>query len=199
VADHYSADQHHLHKNILRLSNRPWADVDSMTEGLVQRWNDAVSANDTVWVLGDFSLSLAALGIVARLNGDKVLVAGNHDPCWDHHSKGSGGADMLNRYLRAGFADVYTSGVVRGHVIDGVEVVLSHLPYHGDYPHDSRYADLRPVDTGLPIVCGHVHTTWRDLYGGDGRVHRNQINVGVDVWDFCPVPASQVARLLRIL
>lgn len=195
----YAADPHFGHRNIGALCARPWTNVEQMDAALVERWNSVVGENDTTWVLGDFSLSPAALDKVSLLAGTKILVAGNHDWCWSYHPRSRGGRNesRVQRYLDAGFAQVYPSGVVTGHRIGGVEVVLSHLPYHGDSGHDERYADRRPNDTGLPLICGHVHNTWARLYGAPGRVHRGQINVGVDVWDYTPVPAEALVPYLE--
>lgn len=192
-----TADPHFGHRNIGALCERPWASVEQMDAALVRRWNEVVGPQDEVWVLGDFSLSLTPLSLVASLNGIKYLVAGNHDQCWTGHPRHGAKAERrVQRYLDAGFAEVYASGVVTGRRIAGVEVVLSHLPYYGDSGHDERYASQRPVDSGLPLICGHVHNTWARMYGGQGRIRGRQINVGVDVWDYEPVPEDVLAPLL---
>ena len=50
----YIGDPHLGHEAIIRLCNRPFADVDEMNEAIVCNWNSAVTNQDTVYVLGDF-------------------------------------------------------------------------------------------------------------------------------------------------
>jgi calcineurin-like phosphoesterase family protein len=53
-----------------------------MDEALVERWNAAVAADDTVWHLGDFAVGVPkarAAALLDRLHGTKHLVAGNAD------------------------------------------------------------------------------------------------------------------------
>lgn len=156
-----------------------------MDDGLVERWNATVQPSDTVWVLGDVALSPKAVGPVSRLNGYKILVAGNHDACWDRHR---GYQNKIDVYRQAGFDEIHSSGIVDSHRIDGHDVRLAHLPYAGDHTEYDRYADRRPLDDGRPLICGHVHTSWRT----NGR----QINVGVDVWDYAPVSAETLTELI---
>ena len=181
----YTADLHFGHRNIITYCERPWPNAEAMDAGLVERWNALVQPSDTVWVLGDVALSTKAIGPVARLHGHKILVAGNHDACWDRHRKH---AKMIDVYRAAGFAEVHASGVVNDHAIGRRNVRLAHLPYAGDHTADDRYADRRPHDDGRPLICGHVHTLWRKS--------RRQINVGVDVWDYSPVSAETLIKLL---
>lgn len=153
-----------------------------MNAALVERWNGLVRPRDRVWVLGDVALTPKALGPVAQLNGRKVLVAGNHDACWVRHKHHTRQGAV---YRDAGFAGVVDSGVVNAHRLrSGIVVRMSHLPYTGDSHGEDRYAEWRPVDDGLPLICGHVHDAWKTM----GR----QLNVGVDVWNFQPVPEELV-------
>ena len=75
-----TSDTHFLHKNIIRFCDRPFDDVEEMTEELIKRWNEVVGTADTVLHLGDFGFQYNKLKpIVDRLNGSKILVRGNHD------------------------------------------------------------------------------------------------------------------------
>ncbi len=98
--DFFIADTHFGGESIRRYENRPFASAEEMDEKLIENWNSVVSAEDTVYVLGDFSeygaddyaetdLSEAEgadskkvhkdQAILSRLNGTKILVMGNHD------------------------------------------------------------------------------------------------------------------------
>lgn len=189
----WTADLHFDHANIIKYCDRPFADVDEMNEGLVQRWNAVVSPGDRVTVLGDFSLSTKSLHWVRKLNGRKVLVAGNHDRCWEPRLKSEAALNrMLETYHEAGFETVIPRGILRGQSLFGrgrlLTVDAAHLPYAGDSHDEDRYAARRPADRGRWLLCGHVHENW--------RVFGRQINVGVDVWGYAPVHESVLCELI---
>ena len=50
---YYIADTHFGHKNVIRFDNRPFADTTLMDEVLVHNWNERVTEDDTVYILGD--------------------------------------------------------------------------------------------------------------------------------------------------
>lgn len=182
----FTADLHLGHRNIIRYSGRPFADADEMDLALIDRWNEVVEAEDTVWVLGDMALGriTETLPLVGSLRGRKLLLAGNHDRCWAGHGrKAEGWAD---RYLDAGFAEVH-QGVVPLRV-GGTDVVACHFPYRGDSQDQDRYNEHRPPDDGRWLLHGHVHERWRQ--------RDRMVNVGVDVWDFRPVAERELALLV---
>ena len=83
----YISDWHYGHKNVLGFDNRPFTSIEQMNEELIRRWNSVVSAGDLVYILGDmfWCTPKIAAPIMEQLNGQKVLVKGNHDR-W-HDSK----------------------------------------------------------------------------------------------------------------
>ena len=91
---------------------RPFTSAEHQDEVLVQNWNAVVKPTDKVYVLGDVAMKAKDLKTVLRLNGDKVLVAGNHD---------NFGAKELLKY----FMDVRAY-----HVMD--RILFSHIPVHTD-------------------------------------------------------------------
>lgn len=78
---YYIADMHFGHKNVLRFDNRPFADTELMDEVLIHNWNERVTDEDTVYVLGDafWKNEESSVKIIQRLNGHKHLIRGNHD------------------------------------------------------------------------------------------------------------------------
>jgi len=184
----WTSDQHFGHTNIIRYCNRPFADVAEMNEVLIDRWNETVSDFDEVWVLGDVALGPIeeSLALVRRLRGRKVLVAGNHDRCW------AGGGPKSTRwidvYRDAGFEEVLQGWVS---VQLGEHTALAcHLPYEGDSHDDDRFTAQRPIDEGELLLHGHVHERW--------RIKANQVNVGVDVWDYRPVSDQTILDALEV-
>lgn len=110
------SDTHFGHAGVCRFTRddgsklRPWTDPDEMDEHLVRVWNERVRPQDKVYHLGDVVINRKALRTLARLNGDKVLIRGNHDIFPDAEYR------EYFRELRA------------YHVMNGM--ILSHIPLH---------------------------------------------------------------------
>lgn len=85
----YISDNHFGHSNIIRYDNRPFMNKKQMDETMIDRWNEVVGDDDTVYILGDFSWHKedATLQIL-QLAGKKVLIKGNHDRISPKISKG---------------------------------------------------------------------------------------------------------------
>lgn len=78
----FTSDTHFGHKNIIRLSKRPFANASEMDAAIIERWNAVVKPTDDVWHLGDFAFRAGkghATEIFGKLNGHKRLIIGNHD------------------------------------------------------------------------------------------------------------------------
>ena len=79
------SDTHFGHAGVCRFLRedgsklRPWDDPSEMDEAMIKRWNERVRPNDKVYHLGDVVINRKALSTLSRLNGDKVLIRGNHD------------------------------------------------------------------------------------------------------------------------
>ena len=113
------SDTHFGHAGVCRFMRndgvtklRPWTDPDEMDEFMVKAWNERVRPNDKVYHLGDVVINRKALGIMRRLNGDKVLIRGNHDIFRD---------DEYRQYFRE---------LRAYHVMNGM--ILSHIPVHAE-------------------------------------------------------------------
>jgi calcineurin-like phosphoesterase family protein len=191
----FTSDQHFWHRNVIKYCNRPFETVEEMNEKLVQYWNELVLPDDTVYVLGDFSMAFRPVEVYPkRMNGKKILIAGNHDFCHPAH-KNSRHEENRNKwignYIANGFVEVYTQLELD---IDGTKVLMCHLPYlEENSKQDQRYPTHRPIDNGLPLLCGHVHNTWKDRKTSKGTP---MVNVGVDVWNFRPITFEEIKKLL---
>jgi calcineurin-like phosphoesterase family protein len=91
---------------------RPWDSPEEMDEAMVEAWNKTVRPKDKVYHLGDVVINRKALSIMQRLNGDKVLIRGNHDIFSD---------DEYRTYFRS---------IRAYHVLNGM--IMSHIPIHSD-------------------------------------------------------------------
>ncbi len=185
----FTSDSHFWHSNIIQYCNRPFDTVEQMNEMLIKYWNDTVGPEDTVYVLGDFSLAHRPVEtILPRLNGIKHLIAGNHDHCHPLHykKKEEKGERMRKLYLDSGFKTIKLEDTIE---IAGQLVKMHHMPYRHDHTKDERYANWRPKDEGGWLLHGHVHELWLKK--------DKQINVGVDVWDFRPVPITEIEKIIK--
>ena len=111
------SDTHFGHQGVCKFMRtdgvtklRPWDTAEEMDEAMVKAWNERVKPADKVYHLGDVVINRKALSIMARLNGDKVLIRGNHDIFRDDEYR------AYFRELRA------------YHVMNGM--ILSHIPIH---------------------------------------------------------------------
>lgn len=76
-----TSDLHLYHENIIKYTNRPFADVQEMNATLIENWNKTVKEKDDVYILGDFTMrdETFAEQLLRNLHGQKYLVKGNHD------------------------------------------------------------------------------------------------------------------------
>jgi calcineurin-like phosphoesterase family protein len=190
----FTSDPHYWHKNVIKYCNRPFSSVEEMNEMMIKNWNDVVGPNDTVYCLGDFSLAMRPVELYTRrLNGIKYLVPGNHDFCHSYHKKSRNAenrAKWIAKYEALGWIVLPEQTTLD---IPGVAVVnMCHHPYRliGGDEEDGRdkYKEWRPKDDGRWLLCGHVHEKW--------KVVDRMINVGVDQWNFRPVSAEEVSKII---
>lgn len=181
----FTSDTHFGHKNVIAYCNRPYADVDAQTEGLISNWNSVVPPESEVFHMGDFSLSKAQVPLVVpRLNGKITLIAGNHDEAGPiKHMSEKKRQYWRYKFMEWGFSDVKFEHEL---LLGGHRFKMSHFPYT---PHDERYPELLPRDEGDWLLHGHVHQSW--------KVNGRQINVGVDVWDLRPVKFKQILDIVE--
>lgn len=73
----FIADTHFGDKNIFEMSGEKkfFTSVKEKDNAIIERWNEAVAPEDTVFILGDFG----DMNYWYYLNGKKILIKGNHD------------------------------------------------------------------------------------------------------------------------
>ena len=155
---------------------RPWDSAEDMDEAMVKAWNETVRPADKVYHLGDVVINRRALSTLARLNGDKVLIRGNHDIFRDTEYR------AYFRELRA------------YHVMNGL--ILSHIPVHeaslgrfGCNIHGHLHANRVMKARGVDARTGEI------LYSDeiDPRYHC----VCVETTDFAPILLEDVYKRIE--
>ena len=79
---YFTSDLHFGHKRICELTNRwRFTTQEEHTDWLINLHNSRVQSGDTVYVLGDLSFckEKETIRILEQLNGDIVVIRGNHD------------------------------------------------------------------------------------------------------------------------
>jgi len=168
------SDTHFGHKGVCHFTRndgvtklRPWDTPEEMDEEMVKRWNERVKPTDKVYHLGDVVINRKSLSIMHRLNGDKVLIRGNHDIFKDEDYR------EHFRELRA------------YHVMNGM--ILSHIPLHPDSL--GRFG----VNIHGHTHSNRVMTEVRGEYKIDVRYHC----VCVEQTDFTPILFEDVLKRIK--
>jgi len=193
---YFTSDWHINHAKVLQFSKRPFRDVDHMHQVLINNYNSTVRGNDTCYFLGDMGMGDGDImaSIIMQLNGNKILIVGNHD------KKGR------QFWYRCGFNAVMNSSSIR---VQKHTVTMSHCPLYGVYRENTE--GMRGVDPdnlpnwhgeeknyrngfSLPDwgqfhLHGHIHSP---NSGKSVKILDRQYDVGVDANKYRPVNLSQI-------
>ena len=155
---------------------RPFSSAEEMDEFMVKAWNDRVRPNDKVYHLGDVVINRKFLSVLGRLNGDKVLIRGNHD------------IFKLEDYT-AYFRDVRGYDVKNGMILSHIPVHVESLGRFGVNIHGHLHANRVMRIRGVDVKTGEV------LYSDeiDPRYHC----VCVEHTDFAPISLEEVYERIR--
>lgn len=173
---YFTADMHFGHENVIKFDNRPFKSLEEMDEELIKRWNNKVGKADLVYSLGDMFWKNQdyVTNILKRLNGQIILIKGNHDR-WLHNAK--------NKSLLAGLKDYDEI------TIDSKKIVLSHYPIHF---YNGHYH-------GAIMLYGHTHSTREDDFVKQIASQLNNLecpvqmyNVGCMHWNYEPVSLDEI-------
>lgn len=181
-----TSDLHLGHQNIINFCRRPFHSVDNMNYLLVVNWNEVVAPDDDVYILGDLCMGKIeqTLALIAKLNGRKRLVPGNHDRVSSLYDTKGKRDEWVARYEAVGLE-------ILPEQTELDEFLVCHFPYAGDSGFEDRYVDERPVDEGRPLLHGHVHTAWKITKSELGAP---MVNVGTDMWNYVPVSIDTIRK-----
>ena len=177
------SDPHFGHQGVCKFMRndgvtklRPWDTAEEMDEHLVKVYNERVKPNDKIYFLGDVVINRKALKIMHRLNGDKVLIRGNHDIFRDNEYR------EYFRELRA------------YHVMSGM--ILSHIPLHtdslgrfGTNIHGHLHANRVMKPRGFDVKTGEI------LYSNEVDVRYHC--VCVEQTDWAPILFEEVIARIK--
>ncbi len=158
-----TSDLHFGHKNIIKYENRPYETIEQMDKDLINKWNSVVKENDTIYILGDFSWHKGEQTneILKQLNGNKILIIGNHDEIFLKDKK----------FDKTLFEEITIYKQIK---YNKKVFVLFHYPI----------AEHNGKMNGYIHLYGHIHSMNLELEKELGELCHN---VGVDRNDYTPV------------
>lgn len=171
-----TSDCHFGHKNILSYctESRPFSNTDIHDAVIIENWNNTVSPEDTVYVLGDFFMGPLTLidSVLPQLNGKIRLITGNHDE-----------KRRIERYKQYG---VEVIAWKEGYYLfyDGITFFMHHFPVEENFDYLKDSAEV--------YLYGHVHDKApRGLVKNKGNLYT--YHVGVDTNSLTPVSLDEIA------
>ena len=171
----FISDTHFGHANMITFLNydgtrmRPFNSVEECDELMIENWNKVVNPTDRIYHLGDVVYKCKNRDeIMQRLNGEKVLIKGNHDK------------DQLGWYAK------YFKDIRGTHHIDG-NYLLSHFPIHPD----SKGRFVRGLHGHIHAQTVMKHEPIVDVYGYPSEELTPDPwyrNCCVEVNNYAPIP-----------
>ncbi len=161
----YTADLHFHYKPFL--PGRPFASVEEMDEAMIRLWNETVTDEDTVYVVGDVGYNGGYVpgDALGRLQGRMHLIRGNHDTGFENAPK---------------LFDYFETVTDFNEIDDGeTHILLCHYP-------------ILYRKRGY-MIHGHLHQTRGPEYDILRQMPR-MLNAGVDVNFYRPVTLAQLVE-----
>ena len=198
MARWFTSDTHLLHAGIMKHEPEMrgvFEDVHDMTAEVIYQHNRLVKPSDVVYFLGDVALGPIAesLPMIGMMNGRKFLIPGNHDRVHPlmHKNKPAQVERWDIEYSKVFRAILPLNYMTTLSHDPRARILMSHFPYEGDSHGEDRHVQYRPIDNGLPLVHGHVHSAW--------RIRGRQMNVGIDANNLMPTHEDEICEWLNTL
>lgn len=168
---YFTSDIHFGHKTANKCFQRPFSSYQEMEDTLIENWNNTISVTDTVYCLGDISFLPynKNLTLLTRLNGNKILIRGNHD--LDKNIFDKDGTQLI-------YKEIHDYLELR---IDGYVFILFHYPI----------LSWNKQDYGSYHLYGHIHNYY------DLSNLKNSMDVGVDANNYTPISIEKVLDILH--
>lgn len=171
----FCSDHHFGHKNILKFGIRGelFSCIEEHNEALVENHNKVVTKRDTVYFLGDLAFGSASLKYVERMNGNKILIMGNHDK------------QSMNSYIPIFGANSINGARYFNKL--GASAILTHIPVH---PMQLEHR----FKINIHGHC-HEHIIKRRNLLGIRVPDTRYLNVSMEQINFTPIAAEDLLNL----
>ena len=167
---YFTSDLHFGHEKLcLGLRGMTASESDSL---IIQNWNNTISKRDVVYVLGDITMEKPKLvqEYLSKLNGEIIVVAGNHDTRACCQVLRGMGIDVVGNVRYKGF-------------------ILSHVPLH--------YTEVKHTRGNLH---GHIHLKGNiEGFGNYNpkKLSYKYFNVNCEFHNYCPVLFEDIQMEFR--
>ena len=169
---YFISDTHFNHDKGFIYEPRKFDSMPEMNERLIANWNKVVSPDDTVYVVGDFFLGADmdyVLNTLKRLNGNIILVRGNHDS-----------DAKIRLYEQTGkILDIVWATQI---TYKKRNFFICHYPTM-----TANFGDKKNPDKVIINIFGHTHSPDK-FYEGMA----NMYNVACDAHDCTPVSIEEI-------
>jgi calcineurin-like phosphoesterase family protein len=175
--NYFISDTHFGHSSVMKHGRaQRFSDVHEMNNVITSNWNDSVTDDDVVYIIGDFWYkgSVPATVFLSKLNGKKVMLRGNHDHFWIKNEPE---------------AMIYLESVERYYYLfeEGSSYTMFHYPL----------LDWRGGKSGSNyMIHGHLHhseyITRSGHYYEICKATPNMLNACVEINDYRPVTLEQL-------
>ncbi|MCD7839527.1 MAG: hypothetical protein LUG46_02730 [Erysipelotrichaceae bacterium] len=169
---YFTSDLHLGHQSVINMCQRPFDNIDEMNKTIIHNWNDTVTNNDTVYILGDLSYRIKndeANSLIKKLKGKKILIIGNHD-------------NKYGMYDESLFEEIcYYKELKYNHI----KFILFHYPIE----------DWNGMYSGSVHLHGHSHNKSEyNLLMKEKGLRR--YDVGVDANEFKPISLEDIINFV---
>ena len=181
-----TSDLHLNHNKPFIYEARGFKNIKEHDKGIVDRWNDRVSDDSDIIILGDIVMGNVSdkevhdylKSLLLALKGNISFVMGNHDFS----------ENKLKLYEEVGFTNLGASVWAR---YNKTRIALTHYPLYVDHSGETHNPDLN--------FFGHTHQSVTPFLFPRGQfLVPYAINAGVDFWER-PVKTGFLIKALEIL
>lgn len=156
-----------------------FSNVDEMNETMIREWNESVSPEDQVFILGDVAFLPAgrAVEMLKRMNGSKILIEGNHDRKLVKDSGFRKCFSEIHQYLR------YKHGeqlIIMFHfpIFDHDQAARGSIMLHGHRHGNPTGLDGRIMDVGFDAtgkIVSDLDNIVKDMQSVKSMYHHDPI------------------------
>lgn len=173
---YFTSDLHFCHDKDFVWQVRGFESIDEMNAEIIRKWNEVITADDYIYVLGDLTLGNIEEGLklIAQLNGNLHIIRGNHDT-----------DKKVEKYLE--LPNVVTIDFATIYKYKKAIFWLSHYPTI-----TANYDDDKPWAKHLVCLFGHTHQE-QPFYNDNPYM----FNVGMDAHNCTPISIEKIIETIR--
>lgn len=167
----YISDMHLGHANAIDFDHRPFMDVDEMDHCMIELWNSRVSADDDMYIVGDFCFKSERTPdwYLRQLKGHKHLIIGNHDSIMVNCPEAA-------KYLESMDKMLHVSN-------DGKQICLCHFPL----------TQWNKAHYGSWHIYGHIHADKGEVYQFM-KTRQHALNAAACINNYTPASMNELIR-----